>query len=178
MLRRMCGAVIATFFISIFLSFTPLWAQVDEAVPTPPDRKAQPLVRIPPSMPTKEFGGSCEVKMDITVKGQADNIRLVYCTDPIFQHSTIKSVSRWKFSPAIKDGIAVREFVRKHKRCAAPLLANAHLWKRRYTPLTIEGENVSSGPYRTVIWTRNKGNRTYYGSSTDIINYCPASAEG
>ena len=72
------------------------------------DRDAQPLVRIPPIMPTRaEKSGHCLVKFDVSPEGAPFNVVTTFCTQRLFERSTIKSVQKWKFNPKIQDGRAV-----------------------------------------------------------------------
>ena len=72
------------------------------------DRDAQPLVRIPPIMPPRaEKSGHCRVKFDVSPEGAPFNVMTTFCTQRLFERSTIKSVQRWKYNPKIVDGRAV-----------------------------------------------------------------------
>ena len=72
------------------------------------DRDAQPLVRIPPIMPTRaEKSGHCLVRFDVSPEGAPFNVVTTFCTQSLFERSTIKSVQKWKFNPKIQDGRAV-----------------------------------------------------------------------
>lgn len=72
------------------------------------DRDAQPLVRIPPIMPTRaEKSGHCRVKFDVSPEGQPFNVATTFCTQNVFERPTVKSVQKWKYNPKIVDGRAV-----------------------------------------------------------------------
>lgn len=72
------------------------------------DRDAQPLVRIPPIMPTRaEKSGHCTVRFDVSPEGQPFNVEATYCTQSLFSRSSIKSVQKWKYNPKIVDGRSV-----------------------------------------------------------------------
>ncbi|MDA8708324.1 energy transducer TonB [Hellea sp.] len=72
------------------------------------DRDAQPLVRIPPIMPPRaEKSGHCNVRFDVSPEGAPFNVTATYCTQSLFERSTIKSVTKWKYNPKIVDGRAV-----------------------------------------------------------------------
>jgi len=72
------------------------------------DRDAQPLVRIPPIMPTRaEKSGHCKVRFDVSPEGQPFNVEAPYCTQSLFSRSSIKSVQKWKYNPKIVDGRSV-----------------------------------------------------------------------
>ena len=72
------------------------------------DRDAQPLVRIPPIMPPRaEKSGHCKVRFDVSPEGAPFNVTSTYCTQSLFERSTIKSVTKWKYNPKIVDGRSV-----------------------------------------------------------------------
>ena len=72
------------------------------------DRDAQPLVRIPPIMPTRaEKSGHCLVRFDVSPEGAPFNVVTTFCTQSLFERATIKSVQKWKFNPKIQEGRAV-----------------------------------------------------------------------
>lgn len=75
------------------------------------DRDAQPLVRIPPMMSQAATNGKksghCRLEFDVAPQGVVENIRVGYCTDDVFRETSIKSLSRWKYNPAIRNGEAV-----------------------------------------------------------------------
>ncbi len=72
------------------------------------DRDAQPLVRIPPIMPTRaDKSGHCTVRFDVSPEGQPFNVEATYCTQSLFSRSSIKSVQKWKYNPKIVDGRSV-----------------------------------------------------------------------
>lgn len=70
-------------------------------------REAQPLVRIPPSMPRNvSSSGHCELQFDVTEAGNPVNIKSIYCTDPVYRNTVIKSAQKWKYNPRVIDGKA------------------------------------------------------------------------
>jgi len=72
------------------------------------DRDAQPLVRIPPIMPPRaEKSGHCKVRFDVSPEGQPFNVVATYCTQKLFERSSVKSVQKWKYNPKIVDGRSV-----------------------------------------------------------------------
>lgn len=72
------------------------------------DRDAQPLVRIPPIMPTRaEKSGHCTVRFDVSPEGAPFNVDATYCTQSLFQRASVKSVQKWKYNPKIVDGRSV-----------------------------------------------------------------------
>lgn len=92
-----------------------LLAQLNKSLETKPDdlqRDAQPLVRIPSILPKAALdigkSGHCLLEFDVSATGTPENITTGYCTDDMFRENSIKSVSRWKYNPALKDGVAVQ----------------------------------------------------------------------
>ena len=72
------------------------------------DRDAQPLVRIPPIMPPRaERSGHCKVRFDVSPEGAPFNVVATYCSQKLFERSSIKSVQKWKYNPKIVDGRSV-----------------------------------------------------------------------
>lgn len=74
------------------------------------DRDAQPLVRIPPNYPPRaaERGieGRCEVTFDVTPDGNPTNVRILSCSNSVFERETIRAVERWRYEPRLQDGVA------------------------------------------------------------------------
>jgi protein TonB len=72
------------------------------------DRDAQPLVRIPPQYPPRaaERGieGRCSVEFDVTPDGNPTNVRILSCTNSVFERETIRAVERWRYEPRVQDG--------------------------------------------------------------------------
>jgi len=73
------------------------------------DRDAQPLVRIPPRMPTKaRTSGHCKMRFDVPpcdqFVGSTSNIEVLSCSKKLFKRNAINSVRRWKFTSEIVDG--------------------------------------------------------------------------
>lgn len=74
------------------------------------DRDAQPLVRIPPQYPPRaaERGieGRCSVEFDVTPDGNPTNVRILSCSNSVFERETIRAVERWRYEPRVQDGVA------------------------------------------------------------------------
>ena len=69
------------------------------------DRKAQPLVRIPPQMPPRaEKSGHCKVRFNVSPEGQPFDVQATYCTERMFESPSVRSVQKWKYNPKIQDG--------------------------------------------------------------------------
>lgn len=75
------------------------------------DRQAQPLIRIPPRISQAALSGNnsghCTLEFDVSPSGVPENISVGYCTRDVFRESSIKSLAKWKYSPAIRNGKAV-----------------------------------------------------------------------
>jgi periplasmic protein TonB len=74
------------------------------------DRDAQPLVRIPPQYPMRaaerNIEGRCSFQFDVTPEGTPTNIRILQCSNSIFERDTIRAVERWRYEPRVEDGVA------------------------------------------------------------------------
>ena len=73
------------------------------------DRDAQPLVRIPPQIPTNaKTSGHCKMRFDVAPSkqffGTPSNIEVLSCSKKLFERNAINSVKRWKFTSEIIDG--------------------------------------------------------------------------
>ena len=72
------------------------------------DRDAQPLVRIPPIMPTRaDRSGHCKVRFDVSPQGMPFNIEAISCSQTLFKRPSIRSVQNWKYDPKIVNGRTV-----------------------------------------------------------------------
>ncbi|NNC37783.1 MAG: hypothetical protein HKO02_10030 [Hyphomonadaceae bacterium] len=75
------------------------------------DRDAIPIRRIPPRMPRifaeGNHSGHCKVRFDVSPQGSPFNVTIIYCSDPILETPTIKSVLKWKFTPKKMGGEVV-----------------------------------------------------------------------
>jgi len=72
------------------------------------DRDAQPLVRIPGQMPPKaEKSGHCLMRFDVSPEGAPFNVDAYYCSSRVFERSSTKATSKFKYNPKIVDGRAV-----------------------------------------------------------------------
>jgi len=72
------------------------------------DRDAQPLVRIPPQIPTRFLSGDnsgyCKAEFDVSPQGKPFNVTTTTCTSNQLKSATIKSIQKWKYNPKIVDG--------------------------------------------------------------------------
>jgi len=75
------------------------------------DRDAQPLVRIPPQIPSRFLSGDnsgyCKAVFDVSPEGKPFNVRTSVCTNRQLESATIKSIQKWKYNPKIVDGRSV-----------------------------------------------------------------------
>ncbi|WP_017930106.1 energy transducer TonB [Robiginitomaculum antarcticum] len=72
------------------------------------DRDAQPLVRIPPSMPPRaEKSGHCRMRFDVSPQGSPYNVVATYCTQSLFERNSVKAVEKFKYNPKMQDGQAI-----------------------------------------------------------------------
>jgi len=72
------------------------------------DRDAQPLVRIPGQMPPKaEKSGHCLMRFDVSPEGSPFNVDAYYCSSRVFERSSVKATTKFKYNPKIVDGRAV-----------------------------------------------------------------------
>jgi hypothetical protein len=69
------------------------------------DKTAQPLVRIPPIMPSNaESSGHCRMKINVNESGRVSDAMATYCTNDIFRAASLKSVQKWIFTPKLVNG--------------------------------------------------------------------------
>ncbi|MEE2527023.1 energy transducer TonB [Hyphobacterium sp. HN65] len=70
-----------------------------------------PIVRIPPIYPPRllERGieGYCSMIFDVGTDGTPINIRASYCSNNGFERNSIRSVERWRYSPAMDNGTPI-----------------------------------------------------------------------
>ena len=72
------------------------------------DRDATPTIRTAAVMPPRaERSGHCNVRFDVSPKGETYNIQTTYCSERIFERPTIRAVAKWKYNPKIRNKIAV-----------------------------------------------------------------------
>ena len=72
------------------------------------DRDAQPIVRIPPTMPVGiTFSGHCDVRFNVTAKGRPFDVQTTSCTDKVFEAAAIETIEKWKYNPKIRDDQAM-----------------------------------------------------------------------
>ena len=72
------------------------------------DRDEQPILRIPPIMPSRaERSGHCQLRFDVSPNGAPYNVTALYCTQSLFERASIKSVQKWKYNPKLVGGQAV-----------------------------------------------------------------------
>ncbi len=75
---------------------------------TPADTDQQPILRFPPAMPQRaDRSGHCDVRFNVSAQGVPYDIETTYCTQSLFERTTLKSVANWKYRPRIQNGQAV-----------------------------------------------------------------------
>jgi TonB family protein len=97
--------------------------QMDTAAPVPEvDVKTMTSPRllnsVEPESPSesraKEMNGRCAISLVVDLDGKPENLKVVRCSDPAFEKSSLDTVAKYHFKPATrKDGtpIAVQIFV-------------------------------------------------------------------
>ena len=77
-----------------------------------PQEDVKPLIRIPPVIPhTINLSGYCQVRFTVTKIGTTRDIELLVCTHEALARPTIKSVSKWTYTPKTING-------KKYDRCS------------------------------------------------------------
>jgi len=72
------------------------------------DPDSRILVRRAPIMPpTATRSGVCELRYDITTKGQTTNIKVLRCTETLFARTSARALSRWRYKPADRGRVGV-----------------------------------------------------------------------
>lgn len=88
--------------------FKPVIFALPRAQLVQANRNPDPLLRIPPAMPTKaDRSGHCDVRLNVDATGSPYQVVATYCTQDIFERPTVKAVAKWKYRPRIVDGRAV-----------------------------------------------------------------------
>ena len=49
----------------------------------------------------KRINGLCLISMIVDAQGNPQNARIIHCTDPVFQESSLDAVKKYRFSPAV-----------------------------------------------------------------------------
>lgn len=79
--------------------------------PIMPDKDAQPIVRIPPTMPARFLQGNnsgyCEMRFNVSAEGQPYDVTAKNCTHNVLEGSSKKAVLKWRYTPKIQNGGAV-----------------------------------------------------------------------
>jgi len=82
-----------------------IFAVITPSVTAAEDRDAMPVKRVPPQMPDAAMhSGYCNLSFDLTVGGDPENIKIIMCTDDLFEQSSIEAVGKWKYAPKIQGG--------------------------------------------------------------------------
>jgi len=79
--------------------------------PIIPDKEAQPLVRIPPTFPTRflqgNHSGYCEMRFNVSAEGKPYDVAATNCTHNMLEGASKKAVLKWSYAPKIQNGGAV-----------------------------------------------------------------------
>lgn len=71
------------------------------------DKDALPIVRKQALVPKGAHrSGHCNLVLDVDASGQPNNVKIKFCTDPVFEQEAIKAVRQFKYRPKIIDGEA------------------------------------------------------------------------
>lgn len=75
---------------------------------------AIPVFKVAPAYPRRQQSrgveGFVELMFDITPTGKTENIRVIYAQpEGAFERSSIKALARWKYKPAMDDGVAMAQ---------------------------------------------------------------------
>lgn len=62
------------------------------------------------------YAADVEFVVDTAGKPEVDAARLVRSTDPAYGESVLALVSQWKYEPALRDGMRVRQIVTERER--------------------------------------------------------------
>jgi hypothetical protein len=72
------------------------------------DSDATPCFRIPPQMPEgAKRSGHCQMVFDVDETGQPRNIRVTFCTDPIYEAPSMGTIHWWHYTPKTERGQAL-----------------------------------------------------------------------
>lgn len=75
--------------------------------------KAKPWQRVPPLYPVQSLrdsrSGWCQVRFDVNIQGQTENVSAFNCSESTFQKNAEASVQKWIYIPAVKNGEFVSE---------------------------------------------------------------------
>jgi TonB family protein len=98
--------IMSAFSLAAALSvsgLTPLSAAIVEAKPV-----AQAAPAYSPALRAACVEGNVVVSFTITAKGDVVNATVVSSTDEHLNTAALEAVRKWKFAPAMKDGVAVK----------------------------------------------------------------------
>lgn len=79
------------------------------------DRRATPVVRIPPQYPQSLLNRGVEgwvlVEFTITKTGTVEDMQVIDAEPPkVFNRATLRALKRWKYQPQMLDGKAVAQY--------------------------------------------------------------------
>lgn len=75
----------------------------------PPIPLVFPEAKMPDEARRRQLNGSCLVSEVVSTKGVPEDVRLVRCSDPIFEKSSLEGAKKYRFKPAYRksDGTPV-----------------------------------------------------------------------
>lgn len=76
-------------------------APSDYAAPAPA------TVVAPTELPRSHIGAIVTLRLNVDAAGQPSNIQVLTDRDPLLTRRLVEAVSRWQFSPARQNGVAV-----------------------------------------------------------------------
>ena len=75
----------------------------------PTETIATPRIKAAPKMPSSaQTSGFCCMLYDVTENGIPENVATSFCSSRKFRTSSIRSLKKWHFNPAILGGVKIR----------------------------------------------------------------------
>ena len=104
-MKKYIGVIAAIMSVGLLANAVPANGQSIDENGT---RAAEVTKQVPPTMPrqARESGYCCMV-FNVDRSGSPVNVNTSYCTNPIFAENSKDAVSKWEFSPALKNGTPV-----------------------------------------------------------------------
>jgi hypothetical protein len=76
----------------------------------------------PPLAGTACYSAQIEVVVDSAGVPELETVRVVRANDPAFADAVLASLPRWRYQPALKSGVAVRQVVRETQTIAVEVV--------------------------------------------------------
>jgi len=77
---------------------------------TPPKRLRGPSVELPEAARRGRLKGTVGVRMIVTEKGEPIDCEVVESAGDVLDQAVLRTIRRWRFEPAMKDGVKVRVY--------------------------------------------------------------------